>query len=239
MQSAASIQLIPMTSTALIMNLMSTRSAEYREAVEHLPPGAILVFPKVTWEQYENILEDLANHPGLRVSYDEGRLEIVSRLSEHEDYKDFILRVAHILSEELDTPLEPRGSTTWKRRKLRKGAEPDTCFYVTNAYRIIGKRKIDLESDPPPDIVVEIDTTNESMNKFSIYAALGVPEIWHYNGKRVQMYEWTPALTYAEISASRFFPPLTGSMLAEALESSKTAGHTEALKQFRRRLRTR
>jgi Uma2 family endonuclease len=108
---------------------------------------------------------------------------------------------------------------------------------VTNAYRIIGKRKIDLESDPPPDIVVEIDTTNESMNKFSIYAALGVPEIWHYDDRRVRMYACSPALTYMESSQSAFFPSLTGSALAEALEASKTVGHTEALRRFREQFR--
>src|SRR5437016_6345837 len=145
---------------------MRTRSMEYLESVEHLPEGAILVFPKVSWKQYENFLEDLAGRPGLRVSYDEGRLEIMSPSSEHEDYKDFILQLARLLSQELGIPLEPRGSTTWKRRTSHKGAEPDTCFYVANAHRIIGKRRIDLESDPPPDIVVEIDATNESLSKF-------------------------------------------------------------------------
>lgn len=217
---------------------MSTRSAEYLEAIEHLPAGAILVFPQVSWEEYESLLEDLVDRPGLRVSYDEGRVEIMSPLSEHEDYKEFVSHLARVLSEEFNIPLEPRGSTTWKRRKLRKGAEPDTCFYVTNAYRIIGKRIIDLESDPPPDIVVEIDTTNESMSKFSIYAALGVPEIWHYDGKRVQMYAWTSELEYVTTPASRFFPSLTDSVLYEALEASKTQGHTEALRAFRQRVRS-
>jgi Uma2 family endonuclease len=220
------------------MNFMSTRSAEYLDAIEHLPHGAILVFPDVSWEEYQGLLEDLTDRPGLRVSYDEGRLEVMSPLSEHEDYKEFVLQIARVLADELNTALEPRGSTTWKRRKLRKGAEPDTCFYVTAADRIIGKRNIDLDSDPPPDIVVEIDTTNESMSKFSIYAAFGVPEIWHYDGNRVQMYAWTPELQYRTIPASRFFPILTDSLLQEALEASKTAGHTDALKAFRQRIRT-
>src|SRR5262249_50980916 len=156
------------------------------------------------WEEYEALLEDLTDRPGLRLSYNEGRLEVMSPLSDHEDYKEFVSHLARVLSEELNIPLEPRGSTTWKRRKLRKGAEPDTCFYVTNASRIIGKRILDLETDPPPDIVVEIDTTNESISKFSIYAAFGVPEIWHYNGEHVQMYAWTPELQYVTVPASRF-----------------------------------
>lgn len=97
------------------------------------------MFPQVSWEQYENLLEDLVDRPGLRVSYDEGRLEIMSPLPEHERYKEFILQLARVISEELDIPMESFGSTTWKRRKFRKGNEPDTCFYVANAHRVIGK----------------------------------------------------------------------------------------------------
>src|SRR6266571_5601040 len=128
----------------------------------------------------------------------------MSPLPEHEEYKDSLYTLVRAFAEEHGITLETRGSATWKRRKLRKGSEPDACFYVANAHRIIGKRRIDLESDPPPDIVVEIDATNESLSKFSIYAAFGIPEIWRYDGKRVQMYELAGSLGYAETSASRF-----------------------------------
>lgn len=119
---------------------MSTRSIDYRDAVDHLPNGASLVFQDVSWEDYEALVEDLWDRPGLRVTYDEGRLEIMSPLPEH-------------------------GSATWKRKRLRKGTEPDTCFYVAaHADAIVGRRKINLDVDPPPDIAVEIDTTHESLS---------------------------------------------------------------------------
>ena len=106
---------------------MSTRSVEYREAVDHLPNGASLVFHDVSWEDYERLVEeDLADRPGLRVTYDEGRLEIMSPLPEHEEYKEFISRMVYLLGDELDINVEPRGSATWKRKRLRKGTEPDT-----------------------------------------------------------------------------------------------------------------
>src|SRR5207253_251827 len=116
--------------------------------------------------------------------YDEGRLEIMSPVPEHEEYKDSLYRMVLVFAEINAIEIETRGSATWKREKLRKGSEPDTCFYVANAARIIGRRTIDLEVDPPPDIAVEIDTTNESLSKFSIYSALRVPEIWRYDGQR-------------------------------------------------------
>jgi Uma2 family endonuclease len=91
-----------------------------------------------------------------------------------------------------------------------------------------------LESDPPPDIVVEIDITNESLSKFPIYAALSVPEIWRYDGRVMQFYALTND-AYRVISDSQFFPGLIPAMLADALEQSKTDGQTAALAAFRQR----
>jgi Uma2 family endonuclease len=140
-----------------------------------------------------------------------------------------------VFSEVFDITLETRGSTTWKRRTFRKGTEPDTCFYVANAARVIGKRTIDLETDPPPDVVVENDVTNESLSKFPIYAALGVPEIWRYDGKTAVFYELS-AGRYQAIPESRFFGGLTAGTLADALDDSNRRGQTAALTALRQRL---
>ena len=134
----------------------------------------MLVLQGVSWGDYEQLLDDLMARPGVRVTYDQGKLEIMSPLPEHEEYKEFMARMVYALCEELDLNVEPRGSFTLKKQQDMKGAEPDTCFYVANADRIIGKRKIDLTLDPPPDIVVEIDTTNESLSKFPIYSTFMV-----------------------------------------------------------------
>src|SRR5262245_33174974 len=216
---------------------MSTQTTEYREAVDHLPTGAILVFQNVSWEDYEQLVKDLADRPGLRVSYDEGRLEIMRPLPEHEEYKDCIYRMVCVFSEVRGIVLETRGSATSKRRSLRKGSEPDTCFYVANAPKIIGRREIDLESDPPPDVVVEIDTTNESLSKFRIYASLGVPEIWRYDGKQTYLYG-LGARSYSEISQSISFLGLTGQWITDFVEAAKNQGQTKALNAFRKKLRS-
>jgi Uma2 family endonuclease len=161
---------------------MSIRTADHLEAVRHLPAGATLIIHALAWDEYERLLEVLAEGSHVRVSYDRGKLEVMSPLPEHEEYARFIDDLVRALSDARDLELEKRGSATWKKQSLAKGVEPDACYYVRNADRIIGRRTIDLESDPPPDIVVEIDVTNESLGKFPIYAALGVPEIWRYDG---------------------------------------------------------
>ena len=215
---------------------MGTLTTDYREAIERLPDGATLTIHQVSWEEYEGLLEELAEQPHRRVSYDGGKLEIMTPLPEHEAYARFIDDVVRVLSEELGLTLEKRGSTTWKRRRLAKGVEPDACYYVTNADRIIGKGRIDLDSDPPPDIVVEIDVTNESLGKFPIYASLAVREIWRYDGNTVRFYE-RAGDGYREVSESPSFGGLTPTILADALQRSKTHGQTLALREFRSRSR--
>jgi Uma2 family endonuclease len=215
---------------------MFMQTAVYVEAIDHLPPGGILIVPNVSWEQYEDLLQDLSDRAGLRVSYDAGTLQAMSPSDEHEEHKDAIVFIARVLSEELAIPLETRGSATWKRRTLRKGVEPDASFYVENAHRVIGRRNLDLELDPPPDIAVEIDVTNESLGKLSIYAALGVPEIWRYDGVRVQMYALTGE-TYLAIDESRFFPGLSCRSLFDYVELCRRQGQTAALAIIREQIR--
>ncbi len=208
---------------------MLAQTEIYLDAIEHLPEGATLRLHDVSWDEYEELLAQMGNKPGYRVNYDRGRLEIMSPSSEHEKPKDFILRLAQVFSEETDTMLETLGSTTYRLRKKLKGAEPDTSFYVQNAARVIGRRVLDLKVDPPPDVVVEIDTTNESLNKFPIYAALGVPEIWLYDGNKMLFYQLTEQ-HYAEISHSLAFPLLAAEAVTEFLERSQTEGQTAALR---------
>jgi Uma2 family endonuclease len=214
-----------------------TRNADYLEVIERLPAGAVLVVPGVEWEAYEKLLTDLEVHPALRVSYDAGNLEVTSPLPEHEICEVLLSCLARAFAEETGTPLENLGSTTWKHRKLRKGIEPDGCFYVANASRVIGKPTIDLDVDPPPDIAVEIDTTHASLAKFPIYAALGVPEIWRCDGSRVEFYSLQEG-AYISTETSTFLVGLSSATLTEFLRVGKAQGQTRALELFRHRLRS-
>jgi len=207
---------------------VSTQTASYVEAIEHLPKGAILRLPQVSWEDYNQLLADLGDDYHVRVSYACGWLEIMSPLPEHEEFTDIVLGITREITRELGVKLETRGSMTIRSAWQSKGAEPDTCFYVQNAARIIGKRSLDFNTDPPPDIVVEIDLTNASQSKFPIYAALGVHEIWRYDGNQAYFYHLS-AEQYVEILHSRAFPFLTSIVLAQLIEQSKTEGQDAAL----------
>lgn len=217
---------------------MSTTTTNYLDIIERLPAGALLRLQNVAWDDYEHLLTHMDSHPGHRLSYDCGKLTVMSPSTEHEEYKESIYSLARVMSEELSVTLESKGAATFKSKLLKKGLEPDTCFYVQNAARIIGKRRINLDIDPPPDVVVEVDTTNESLSKFHIYVALGVPEIWRYDGQRTHFYKLAGE-GYEVIQSSLAFPNFTPQDLTQYMEQSKTEGQTAALKAFRQVLRAR
>jgi Uma2 family endonuclease len=218
---------------------MAIRIADYTDAIDHLPEGAILILQNVTWDAYERMLDDLTDRHGVRVTYDQGRVEIMSPLRRHEKYKEFIGDLVKAVADELDISIESSGSATWKKQNDQKGTESDLSFHIASAERGIGNDELDLTVDPPPDLAVEIDVTNESLNKFPIYAALGVPEIWRYVEKQklVAIYELRDG-AYVEVRASRSFPMLTPEVLAKFIELSRADGQKKALAAFRRWVRT-
>jgi Uma2 family endonuclease len=217
------------------MACMSAQTAELLEAIEHLPRGASLVMQEVTWDDYEELLVELADYRSIRVSFDDGRIEFVSPLNKHEKIIRFIDRMVHVFGEIRKLKIEHYGSSNWKRKVLAKGVQPDCCYYINSADLVIGKQQLNLDVDPPPDIAVEIDVTSSSIRKFSIYAALKVPEFWRYDGTKFQIFRLKNE-TYSEIPASQILPRLTGGQLVETIELSQSVGHTAALQTFRSKI---
>ncbi len=206
------------------------------KAIEHLPEGGTLTLPEVSPEDYAQLLADLGDSNRVRVSYYQGRLEVMSPSPIHEIFKELISDIGRITADLTGVDLEKLGSTTFTPGTFGAGAEPDTCFYVQNAARIIGKRKIDLSVDPPPDVAVEIDISSDSKDKLAIYQSLGAPEVWIYNGERLRIHHLTDQ-GYVEAPNSLAFPLLTADALTAALEQCKTDGQGAALRSFRQWLR--
>ena len=221
------------------MTSMSPKTSPYQEVIETLPPGSFLVLHDVPWRDYEQLLEDIGSlRPGLRMTYDQGRLEVMSPLLKHEKSKDFVAQLVRVFADELGIPLESAGSTTWKNKKKRTGFEPDTCFHIAHAKDVIGKDELQFGIDPPPDLAVEVEVTSRSDSKFPLYAAFGVPEIWRYTSrKRSCIFYELQEGAYVEIGASRSFPMLTPDVLAQFIEESFTAGQSATLAKFRRWVR--
>jgi Uma2 family endonuclease len=175
-----------------------------------------IVLKNVSWQLYEHLLETHRDRSTPRFIYNQGELEIVSPSAKHEQLKDLIVLVVNALAEAREMDVVGLGSTTFSREDLERGFEPDGCFYLTNIERVKGKAEIDLTSDPPPDIVVEIDVTSPSIKKLPIFAALGVAEVWHYEdtSERWRILRLAGD-AYTEETESRYFPKLTAATLAQ------------------------
>ena len=211
---------------------MSAATTDYLATIEHMPAGAVLRVDDVPWEEYEQLLADLGDGHAVRIFYDSGRMEIMAPASAHERPTSVISRLVVVLSDELDIDIESLRSTTLKAEMKSKGAEPDDCFYIQNAGLVIGKIDLDLKHDPPPDLVIEIDRTSASLNKFPIYAGLGVSEIWRVAKGQVRIFLLTGE-SYEERSTSGAFSFLSAQIISEFLARGLAEGQRKAAIAFR------
>ena len=214
---------------------LHTSHEEVLQATEHLPDGATLVIHEFEWEEYERLLEVLEDRPKLRVSYDCGRLEILSPSVAHEQFTRLMDFIVYVFCEVFELKVRCFGQSTMKSKALAKGVEPDALYYVKSVELIRGKFDIVLGADPPPDIAVEIDFTKRSLRKLPIYAALKISEFWRYDGKKFTIYALTDQ-TYSPIPESRFLPGLTEAMLKEVMEAARTGDTMDVIKAFRKRV---
>ncbi|MGE3808030.1 MAG: Uma2 family endonuclease [Gemmataceae bacterium] len=125
------------------------------------------------------------------------------------------------------------GSMTFKRRRKCRGLEPDECYWIQSVPAVRGKQTIDLKIDPPPDLVVEIEWTRSALDRLSIYAAMGVPEVWQYDGQQLRVKLLGQDGKYVPASAGRTFPFLPLVALEEALNKRTSLGEIELVREFR------
>ncbi|MEH1931071.1 Uma2 family endonuclease [Nostoc sp.] len=199
--------------------------------VKSTPAEQRTVLHNVSWETFEALLRDTGEYRGSRFAYDCGVLEIMTPLFEHENPKIQFDRLIFALAVELKIKIRSAGSTTLKRQPITRGIEPDSCYYIQNEPLIRGKQELDLRTDPAPDLAVEIDITSSSVNKFNIYAALGVGELWRYNGEVLKFYQLV-ASEYIEIKSSIAFPLISVSEMNRFIQQSKTMDEIDLVQSF-------
>ncbi|GCL59605.1 Uma2 family endonuclease [Microcystis aeruginosa] len=199
------------------------------------PPAEIINLSGISWETYETLLEEL-NNRRLRLTYNRGTLEIMAPSPEHELSKEVLGRFVETIAEELAVQIYPLGSTTFKRPEI-SGAEPDKCFYIYNIDAVRGKKRLDLNEEPPPDLVLEIDVTSSSQNRLQVYADLGVREVWIYNGEFLAIQQLENG-TYITSQSSQFFANLPILEIAIFLQQAGQKDYLELVKEFRNWVRS-
>lgn len=151
---------------------------------------------------------------------------------EHELWSNLLGRLIECLTLELGVPIEGGGSTTFSRAELDRGLEPDECYYLENEPRIRGKTEIDLSVDPPPDLAIEVEISRSAINRLGIYAALGVPEVWRFNGVALTIHRLTSPGTYTIVERSGHFPFLPIEELERFLQRRGQANQTALVQEF-------
>ncbi|MEZ2225278.1 MAG: Uma2 family endonuclease [Microcoleus sp.] len=197
-----------------------------------------VLLKNISWRTYESLVNELAEQRGIRLTYDRGTLEIMTPSDPHEGNKQILGRFVETVTEELNIEIRSLGSRTCKREDLERGLEPDQCYYIENEGIVRSLKEIDLNQDPPPDLVIEIDITSSSINRMELYASLGVPELWRYDGSRLIFYQ-LEGQEYVEREVSPHFPFLSPTEIMGFVETQKDVGETSMIRGFRQWVRTR
>ncbi len=190
----------------------------------------------LTWQGYQQILTALPQSRAARLTYDRGVLEISMPLEEHENSGRLIELFIRILVVELGMKMKTMGSTTLDREDLDRSSEPDNAYYIQNQPKVAG-RTVDLKTDPPPDLIVEVDITHTDIDKKRLYASMGVPEFWRYNGQEISIYQLVEG-EYQEFDRSPTFSAIEKSELYQFLEKARQ-DEVEAELNFRQQIRQR
>lgn len=186
----------------------------------------------ISWQTFKAMLKDMGNERNSRLAYDNGIVEIMTPLMPHETSNRLIEGLIVVLCEEFNLEVKTTGSFTLTRDDLEKGAEPDSSYYIQNEFLVRDKENIDLNQDPPPDLVLEVDYSKPKIDKLSLYAAMGIPEFWRYNGTRLRIYILS-GNQYTEVEQSPTFAPVIVKDIPRFLQESKKIGQLAAKKAFR------
>jgi len=196
------------------------------------PPPEKLILTGISWETYQRLLTEHEGRNSPRFTFDRGELEITVITFEHEELNRLLHDLFTIIADEYGLDFVNAGSTTFRREDLSRGFEPDTCFYIENASRVRGRKKLDLPNDPPPELVIEVDITRSSVDKMAIYAAMGIREVWRHDGKALQIFALLGE-GYAHRGKSDVLSPLAEDVASRFIEDSRSQSRSVWLGRVR------
>lgn len=197
-----------------------------------LPGRQSVVLHGIDWESYEKFLEAVENRR-IFLTYDRGDLEIMAPFFDHECWKHRVRLLLPFLCGEIGLEIQTIGMVTLRRQDLARGLEPDQGFYIKHAKKMAGLRKyLDLGKDPPPDLVLEVEGTRSALDRMSVYAALGVPEVWRFDGRAITIHNLRPDGPYEETSQSLSFPTLPMGDFAQFIQETEDLGEVALITAF-------
>ena len=186
----------------------------------------------VEWQAYVTIGSALPDRP-MRMTYDRGSLEFMTTSRAHESFKKRLGRLMETLAEECGLAVEPGGNMTFQRADLGRALEPDDCYWIAHERSVRGLREWNPERDPPPDLVTEVEISRSLLDRMSLLAALGVPEVWRFDGTRLHVHLLQPDGTYREAERSPTFPAIPPDELVRFARPDEAVAYLDMIRSFR------
>lgn len=202
------------------------------EEIAHSAINQKLILQSISWDFYEQLLEEYKDSNALHFAFDNGVLEVEVPLGKHEVPISLLSGLVSTICLEKDINFKDFRSTTFRKRAKSKGVEPDSCFYIKNESKVRGLLDLDLSQDPPPDLVIEVDVTSPSLDKFPIYAALSVSEIWLFKGEKVEFFKLVGE-KYQPIKNSIALPFLSSEKATQFLQKGLNEIYNKWVKEVR------
>ncbi len=196
-----------------------------------MPAETRTVVDNVRWETYIALSEDRSGSVP-RMTYDRGLLELMSPRKEHEKIKTLLGRLVVAFAEERGIEIESVASTTFRRQDLDRGFEADESFYIEHAESIRAKEEIDLATDPPPELVIEVEITAPAIRKMELFAAIGIPEVWRHNGESLRMHVFKSG-SYELAQASKVLPGFPVTVADAIVAQRRQRSEIDLVKEFR------
>lgn len=197
-----------------------------------------IVLEGVSWDTYERLLQDTGETRHQKFAYCDGCLEIMVPLEGHEEPTRMFDQFLAVIVDELELEFRNLGSLTMKNPEQQKGLEPDCCFYIQHEADVRGVEPLDFEIHPPPDLVIEVDNSHSSLNKFPIYSALKIPELWRLHRNVLTIYQLNAQQSeYEQTTQSLAFPQLPICELTQFIEQAKKIGQRSAVREWAKRVR--
>ncbi|GAX46415.1 hypothetical protein NIES4075_74390 [Tolypothrix sp. NIES-4075] len=193
-------------------------------------PEERFITSHVKWEIYEALLAKLEDNSHYRVTYLDGVLEIVSPSIRHEKVKKNLAMLLEHYMYRKRINCVPMGSTTFRNKAKKAGAEPDECYCIGEEKNV-------------PDIAIEVNMTSGNIDKLEIYRRLGVKEVWMWKSNSLNLYHlreeknirFVDTYGYERIIKSEFLPELDISLLSQC---ALITNSLECIDEFERGLKS-
>lgn len=213
---------------------MIAEALDLQKIIADIKTEQPVVLYGVSWEDYFDYVQTNLDESPYKMTYNRGVLKIMVQGSKHENISRFLDRLVALAGLIFEKNVVPVGSMTLVSNRLRKGADPDESYYIQNAHRAnIKDTLFDDATDTPPDLVVEIDRSHSSDDKFEIYAAFGIREFWLYSEGDLHIFLLTETGEYLKADRSEALPVLTAQILTDFINRSQTEEQFKVLADFK------